>query len=64
MDTWTAPNGKMWLKDFLPIQLPKARIMLFGYNSQVAFNASVNGIDEHAQNLLNRLSQKRVVCCK
>lgn len=59
--TWTASNGKMWLRDFLPRKLPKARILLFGYNSNVAFEASVAGIVAHAGNLLNWLILKRRV---
>lgn len=51
----------MWLKDFLPEQLPDARILLFGYNSNVGAGASIAGIDEQAGNLLNRLGGKRKV---
>ncbi|KAI1743344.1 hypothetical protein F4680DRAFT_372991 [Xylaria scruposa] len=57
--TWTASNGKMWLKDFLPKGLPMARILLFGYNANVAFRTSVAGIQEEAENLLNRLALRR-----
>lgn len=59
--TWTASNGKMWIRDFLPAQLPTARIFLFGYNANVAFETSIAGVDEHAENLLNRLKLKRRV---
>jgi hypothetical protein len=47
------------LKDFLPSQLPNARILLFGYNSNVAFETSIAGVREQAVNLLNRLASKR-----
>jgi hypothetical protein len=47
------------LKDFLPSQLPNARILLFGYNSNVAFETSIAGVREQAMNLLNRLASKR-----
>ena len=56
--TWTA-GDKLWLKDFLPRQLPNARIFLFGYNSNVAFETSIAGVREQATNLLNRLWLKR-----
>jgi hypothetical protein len=59
--TWTASNNKMWLKDFLPSQLPTARILLFGYNANVAFETSIAGVTEYAENLLNRLRGKRRV---
>ncbi|KAI9696030.1 MAG: hypothetical protein M1836_005861 [Candelina mexicana] len=59
-ETWTAADtGKLWLKDFLPARLPRARILLFGYNSNVAFRASTAGVREQAENLLNRLYMKR-----
>ncbi|MCJ1243623.1 hypothetical protein MMC30_000820, partial [Trapelia coarctata] len=57
--TWTA-GDKLWLRDFLPQQLPNARILLFGYNSNVAFNTSTAGVEEQAGSLLNKLSFKRV----
>lgn len=59
--TWTAFNQNMWLKDFLPKKLPMARILLFGYNANVAFQTSIAGVREQAENLLNRLKGKRRV---
>ncbi|KAI9681249.1 MAG: hypothetical protein M1817_002531 [Caeruleum heppii] len=56
--TWTA-NGRLWLRDFLPAQLPQARILLFGYNANVAFESSVAGVRGQAENLLNRLDLAR-----
>jgi triacylglycerol esterase/lipase EstA (alpha/beta hydrolase family) len=47
------------LRDFLPSGLPRARIILFGYNSSVAFETSLAGVREQATNLLNRLVHKR-----
>ncbi|KAJ9496115.1 hypothetical protein H2202_008361 [Exophiala xenobiotica] len=41
IDTWTHPKSKaFWLKDFLPQQVPDARIMTFGYNAHAAFGQS------------------------
>jgi hypothetical protein len=56
--TWTA-DGKLWLRDFLPRRLPRARILIFGYNSNVAFETSTAGVIEQAENLLNRLKSRR-----
>ncbi|KAI1376310.1 hypothetical protein F4677DRAFT_445568 [Hypoxylon crocopeplum] len=56
--TWTA-GGKLWLKDFLPKRVPGARIMLFGYNSNVAFQTPSSGVREQAKNLLNLLEEAR-----
>jgi hypothetical protein len=55
MTTWTDENGKLWLRDFLPSQLPSARIMSFGYNSDTALSNSVTDIDGVANTLLFRL---------
>ncbi|KAL4763169.1 uncharacterized protein BDW70DRAFT_158018 [Aspergillus foveolatus] len=59
--TWEL-NGKIWLRDFLPNQLPQARIMLYGYNSNVSIQSSSAGVREQAQNLLNRLWLERQGC--
>ncbi|KAL9090895.1 MAG: hypothetical protein Q9165_005103 [Trypethelium subeluteriae] len=57
--TWTA-NGKLWLRDFFPSRAPTARVLLFGYNANVAFETSSAGVLEQAENLLNRLRSKRI----
>jgi hypothetical protein len=56
-ETWTSTGGNLWLKDFLPTSLPtvRARVLLFGYNANVAFKTSTAGVREQANNLLNRL---------
>ncbi|KAL1965118.1 hypothetical protein VTN77DRAFT_6031 [Rasamsonia byssochlamydoides] len=59
-ETWKSGN-KLWLRDFLPEQLPRARILLFGYNSNVGFQTSAAGVREQAINLLNRLWIERQV---
>jgi hypothetical protein len=59
MTTWTAENGKLWLQDFLPSQLPSARIMSFGYNSDTALSNAVTDIDDVASMLLFRLNLSR-----
>ncbi|KAI1372216.1 hypothetical protein F4677DRAFT_433331 [Hypoxylon crocopeplum] len=56
--TWTA-GEKLWLRDFLPKRVPNARILLFGYNSNVAFQTATAGVREQAENLLNRLEESR-----
>lgn len=56
--TWTVED-KLWLRDFLPLKLPSARVLLFGYNANVAFETSIAGVQEQAINLLNRIASKR-----
>ncbi|KAK0127802.1 hypothetical protein ONS96_007307 [Cadophora gregata f. sp. sojae] len=58
--TWTEPTAeKLWLRDFLPDELPRARVMTFGYNAAAAFENSKAGIREHARQLLISLMEKR-----
>ncbi|BAE59448.1 hypothetical protein F9C07_5100 [Aspergillus flavus] len=56
--TWES-NGKLWLEDFLPNKLPRARTMLFGYKSNVSIESSSAGVREQAQNLLIQLGLER-----
>jgi pimeloyl-ACP methyl ester carboxylesterase len=57
--TWTHANENFWPKDQLSQALPNSRVLLFSYNSRVASDISTNGIHQHANNLLDRLSGKR-----
>ncbi|KAI0101579.1 hypothetical protein GGR51DRAFT_529441 [Nemania sp. FL0031] len=62
--TWTASNGNMWLRDFLPFQLDeielKARIWSYGYNSKTAFSTAVSDITDEASILLDRIQGERI----
>ena len=56
MRTWThAVTGKLWLRDFLPLAIPNARIMTFGYDARVVDSRSIIGMMENANNLLTQL---------
>ncbi|KAH0613051.1 uncharacterized protein H6S33_009431 [Morchella sextelata] len=59
--TWTHANGALWPRDILPSNVPECRILLFGYNSNVAFDVSNQGIKDHANTLLDRLGRNRKV---
>ncbi len=61
---WTWPSNKQnerknWLKDFLPQQIPNARIMSYGYDSQLLFGRSAADISTFAEQLLNDLMAER-----
>jgi hypothetical protein len=61
-DTWTSPvTGSNWLIDegFLPSQIPNARIMSYGYNSQVELSKSTADIGAFAEGLLYQLQTWR-----
>jgi hypothetical protein len=57
--TWQHENGSLWLRDFLPADVPFARIFTFGYESTVAFSNSVAKLEDKALDLLNQLSVER-----
>lgn len=57
--TWSAPNGNLWLRDFLPERKPRIRVLLYGYNSSAVFGASATGINGAAENLLHYLRLER-----
>ncbi|TVY18488.1 hypothetical protein LARI1_G003153 [Lachnellula arida] len=58
--TWTEPKShKLWLRDFLPDDLPRARVMVFGYDATPIFADSTAGIVEHARDLLRCLVERR-----
>ncbi|MCJ1302961.1 hypothetical protein MMC08_005766 [Hypocenomyce scalaris] len=57
--TWTDPSGKLWLRDFLPAEIPSARLFSYGYNSRTAFSKAVTNITDEATMLLNRLDRER-----
>ena len=63
-DTWEAGNEtrtSMWLRDHLPYSLPfdRARIMTFGYSSQVRDRQNVSDIRVWARNLLSAVENVR-----
>ncbi|KAI9904940.1 hypothetical protein N3K66_001469 [Trichothecium roseum] len=59
-DTWAA-NGKMWLRDFLPLhaRFRRSRIMTFGYSSLIGDEDNVAGMSEWAHSLLTALATAR-----
>ncbi|KAI9859462.1 MAG: hypothetical protein M1824_003803 [Vezdaea acicularis] len=60
--TWVAgkPNKEvLWLKDLLPDRIENARVLLFGYNSNVGLDTSTAGVSGAAENLLAKLKNKR-----
>jgi hypothetical protein len=47
MEHRNVPGGVMWLRDLLPKSI-NARVLIYGYNSSIFWNASISGIREHA----------------
>ncbi|KAL9565577.1 hypothetical protein ACKAV7_009759 [Fusarium commune] len=61
MDTWTADNGQMWLRDFLPEheKFKDSRIMTFGYDWDVTDRSTVMELENWAESLLRSLDEVR-----
>ncbi|KAF3807774.1 Protein SERAC1, partial [Colletotrichum gloeosporioides] len=55
--TWTS-NGRLWLRDFVPSQLPSARVWSFGYDSSI-LSQTVADINDVAISLLDSLDGER-----
>jgi len=63
--SWThSRTKKCWPKDFLPRDVPDARILTFGYNAVSAFGSTTAGIVDHANGLLASLVAERGECAK
>jgi hypothetical protein len=72
-DTWTSPNGHLWLRDSLPQALKNppadyshgpddskiARVMTFGYDASVLTKASSQRSFTFAEDLLSELKDRR-----
>lgn len=61
IDTWTASNNKMWLRDLLPAStyFTKSRIMTFGYDSDLTDRQTVMRLENWAESLLDSVDQAR-----
>lgn len=51
-ETTESEGSKIWLRDFVPEEVLTARVILFRYNANVAFETSSAGVLEQAHNLL------------
>lgn len=66
----SADGVSVWLRDFAPEDVPRARIITYGYNTAVVDSESNEGIDDLASTLLDRLvgfrrntqTQQRPLC--
>ncbi|WKT50437.1 Ankyrin repeat [Fusarium oxysporum f. sp. vasinfectum] len=58
--TWRHAKTKaFWLQEFIPQDIENARVMTYGYKSDVAFSKSTAGVEEFAMDLLARLKMVR-----
>ena len=59
--TWTAGNGIMWPRDLLPVDVPNARVMTYGYHSIDQSPAQICELSlfYQADDLVSRVKQVR-----
>ncbi|KAF3029576.1 hypothetical protein E8E12_000791 [Didymella heteroderae] len=59
--TWTAGNGVHWLRDLLPHDLPRARVLSWGYdaNTHSGSRVSCEYLFDHARTLVSDLCLER-----
>jgi hypothetical protein len=61
-DTWRTPagaEGKLWLRDDLPMYAPKSRIFLYEYNATVIYGGNRNTFIGKANELLEAIRIER-----
>ncbi|KAI1146836.1 hypothetical protein F4825DRAFT_466221 [Nemania diffusa] len=57
--TWTHESGKLWLRDFLPHDFKKSRIMTFRHNSSWKSQAQAKDLADHGRQFLDALEGRR-----
>ncbi|CAI4213338.1 unnamed protein product [Parascedosporium putredinis] len=58
--SWTNPETKaFWPRDFLPLDIPQARVFTFGYDADAVFGSTTANIVDHAKDLLSSLVDER-----
>jgi hypothetical protein len=59
-ETWRSQNTqKMWLKDFLPRDVKRIRILSYGYSTQPVENHANEGILDYRRHFLQMLANAR-----
>ena len=61
-DTWTAENGTLWLRDCLSVDIPNARILVYGYDADTRSRecVSTQTIYQHADKLVKSAARERI----
>ena len=58
--TWTAANGRHWLRDLLPNDIPNARVFCWGYDANThGGRVSCQYLYDHAKSLVSDLCLER-----
>ena len=57
--SWATKDGFMWLRDALPLDLPHARVLIYGYPSQLEDNDARSIIEDYAGSFIARIQVMR-----
>lgn len=52
IESWTAPNGKCWPRDFLGNDLAQARILSYGYEAKLHKDTSTSRLSDFGLGLI------------
>lgn len=57
--SWAHSSHYMWLRDYLPRDITNARVLIYGYPSQLQGNMSRSILSDHSNNFIHRLLMMR-----
>lgn len=57
--SWSTANQRMWLRDFLPRDLPQARVLLYGYDSHIVNSQSRSILADFSSNFIAKFNAMR-----
>jgi len=59
--SWKSPASghKMWLRDFIPQDIPKIRTFIFGYDAALKDSTSTSSFSDYARQLLLAIHNAR-----
>jgi hypothetical protein len=61
---WKARDShKVWLRDFLPQDIPNIRVLVYGYDTKLSGNDSKQSIADLGNNFLESVKSFREVLC-
>jgi hypothetical protein len=57
--SWAISPTEMWLRDFLPDDIPQARILIYGYDSRIQKRSGRGILSDHTNNFIVKLTDMR-----
>ena len=57
--SWALSTERMWLRDFLPVELPRCRVLTYGYDSRHEVNGSIDILFHYSNNFNVKLHNMR-----